>query len=72
MRNAGVTALMRASQEGHSGIVRILLEKGANPNAKIRSEGCLGFTALMFAAQNGHDDIVRMLQDKEVSPDRSY
>lgn len=67
--NTGVTALMWASQEGHSGIVRILLEKGANPNAKIRSEGCHGFTALMFAAQNGYTDIVHLLQEKGADPD---
>ena len=44
----GVTALMMASEKGHTEIVKLLLDKGADVNAKIKSDGV---TALMMASE---------------------
>ncbi len=43
----GVTALMKASASGNADAVKILLDHGADPNAR---ESGLDQTALMFAA----------------------
>ena len=51
------TALIMASQEGHTEIVAMLLEKGANVNAKTKD----GRRALFLASANGHAEIVAML-----------
>jgi ankyrin repeat protein len=57
----GRTALISASMYGHSGIVKLLLDKGSDPNLK----DSYGRTALMFAASmNGHSGIVKLLFDK--------
>jgi len=52
--------LIKAAQEGHADVVRALLDKGADVNAKRRD----GWTALMIAANNGHADVVHALLDK--------
>ena len=46
------------AQEGHRGIVPLLLSAGANVNAA-RTD--IGTTALMLASQNGHRGIVPLL-----------
>jgi uncharacterized protein len=52
-RQMGITALMTACNRGHVDVVRILLEKGADVNAKDWE----GWTALMAAAAGAaHDD----------------
>ena len=51
---------MIAASNGHTDIVKALLDKGADVNAR----GNKGSTALMFAAYNGHTDIVKSLIDK--------
>lgn len=56
----GKTALMCAAQNGHTDIVRLLIEKGADVNTVAAGTG----TALMDAAGNGHADIVRILLEK--------
>ena len=55
------TALHAASQWGHPAVVKLLLDKGADPN--IADSGGLAGTALTRAAVNGHFDIVKMLVD---------
>jgi ankyrin repeat protein len=51
----GRTALMLAAENGHAEIVRILVEHGADLNAKSRD---LQLTSLMYAVVKGHPDIV--------------
>ena len=53
------TALMIASEYGHTEIIRLLLDRGADPN----SIGIYGRTALMIAESEGNDDITRLIRD---------
>ena len=53
----GMTALMRAARQGRVEMVRILLERGADPNV-VRGDN---FTALSLAAFFGHTEIVEVL-----------
>ena len=46
-----------SSQNGHTGVVKLLLENGARPDIRAAD----GSTALMPAAQNGHSEVVRLL-----------
>ena len=48
----GVTPLMRACFRGNLKLARLLIEKGANPNARTR----YGFTPLIYAASSGDAD----------------
>jgi len=54
----GFTSLFWATLFGHESTVRLLLEKGANVNAKI---GANGGTTLHVAAIQGHEEIVSLL-----------
>ena len=51
------TKLIEASKKGHNDIVKMLLDSGANVNAK----SDVGWTPLMWASANGHINIVSML-----------
>jgi ankyrin repeat protein len=51
------TTLSWALKRGHEGIVKLLLEKGADANAADRA----GWTPLRWATQNGHVDVVKLL-----------
>lgn len=53
----GTTALMRASQEGHVAISKLLIENNADVNRK----NLEGMNALMLASQRGHADMVQLL-----------
>ena len=53
----GRTALHHAASRGHEAIVRLLLERGADPAGGENSQ----FTALRMAAENGHMAVVRLL-----------
>jgi len=48
-----------ASQEGHREIVKLLLEKGADANAKDKD----GKTPLDRALSEGHTEIVKLLRE---------
>jgi ankyrin repeat protein len=54
------TPLMAASYLGHIAAAQVLLESGADVNAKRSHDGV---TALMQACINGHAEVVRMLLD---------
>ena len=55
--STGVTPLYLAVQEGRSEVVRLLMERGANPDVETSE----GVTAIHVAVQNGHEDIVKLL-----------
>ena len=54
----GETALMTAARAGRPEAVELLLDQGADPNAK---ESGLGETALMWAAARNHSAAIRTL-----------
>ena len=56
----GWTCLMTAINNGHLVICRLLLDKGAQVEAK----SSFGWTQLHFAASRGHGEIVRLLCDR--------
>ena len=60
----GMTALIFASWEGHTDIIKLLLRARANVDAVSNS----GATALMFAAHGGHTDTVRELLNSNANP----
>lgn len=56
-----MSALIFAARYGHEGIVRALLDKGAD----INSQECYdGLTALHWAARAGHESIVQLLLER--------
>ena len=59
-RQDGATALMLASQKGHSDIVKILLTK----NPHINTQGKTGWTAFMLASRYNHVDVVTLLLER--------
>ena|ERR1700760_335501 len=54
------TALCVASYNGHSEVVRLLLDKGANPNTKDKE----GFSCCFWAKARGNDECERLLREK--------
>ncbi|KAG2487525.1 hypothetical protein HYH03_013806 [Edaphochlamys debaryana] len=58
-RDDGTTPLILAAERGHTRVVRLLLEAGADMNAA--TEG--GDTALSLAAAEGHTEVVRLLAE---------
>ena len=54
----GVSSLTIACQEGHSDVVRELLERGGNVNAGRKSDN---MTLLMWACVGGHLEVARLL-----------
>jgi ankyrin repeat protein len=55
-----LTALSAAASSGHTEIVQLLLDKGANINAADLNGG----TALYYADWNGHTEIVQLLLER--------
>ena len=60
MVHVGYTALMLAARYGCDGTVKLLLDAGADPNAKENEYGP-HMTALMFAAESGKVESARIL-----------
>jgi ankyrin repeat protein len=57
--NWGYTALMVASREGHTDIVKLLIKNGAYINTQDYDRR----TALIYATEEGHTDVVKLLID---------
>ncbi len=53
----GQSSLMIASQSGHVGVVKVLLENDAQVNLQCNH----GQTSLMMAIANNHADVVKVL-----------
>ncbi|CAM5999797.1 unnamed protein product [Sphagnum balticum] len=76
MNNDGKTALTAAAYEGHEEMLSLLIDHGANVNARadavaiVRSKGkgVAGMTALMWAAHRGHSGCVRILMENGADP----
>jgi hypothetical protein len=62
--NDGPTPLVYASDEGHVGVVRLLLDKGGTTHERWRN----GHTALWSACSSGHSPVVRLLLERGVDP----
>ncbi|XP_024142769.1 ankyrin repeat domain-containing protein 50 [Oryzias melastigma] len=60
----GATALSIAAQEGHANVVKMLLEKGSNPNHLDK----YGRSPVKVAAKYGHFNIVRLLESHGAKP----
>ena len=60
----GTTSLMIASNRGHKGIAKLLLDYGMGPNIT----NSLGMTALMHAAYSGHKAVAKLLLDYGADP----
>lgn len=58
--NEGWTALTYASGNGHTALVRMLLDSGA-----VNAVDIDGWTALTYASLYGHTAIVKLLKEKE-------
>jgi ankyrin repeat protein len=62
VNNDGCTALMLAAFEGHTEVVGILIEHGANVDAvDVNAVGNNACTALMVAIMEGHTETAKML-----------
>ena len=66
----GSTPLCEAACKGHKNVVKILIDKGADPN-----EAChfpySGYTPVNMAASAGHKDVVQLLLDKGADPNEA-
>lgn len=74
MRMQGYTALHLASDRGHIAVVKLLLERGANPSLKVSllftmvgasltlEQDADDLTAVELARVSEHDDIARLLE----------
>jgi ankyrin repeat protein len=52
--------LLRAAQEGHEAVVKLLLERGAQVEVTDR----YGRTPLLWAIEKGHEAVVKLLLEK--------
>lgn len=65
-RSTDATLLMLAIQGGLSDLACLLIERGADVNAKSAE----GETALMYAARTGDIELVKALLEKDANPNR--
>ncbi|KAK2744290.1 hypothetical protein FQN57_004375 [Myotisia sp. PD_48] len=62
----GWTALHMAARLGEKELVRLLLNRGANPNAKF-SPGGISSSPLQQAAEQGNDEVVEMIMEAQTA-----
>jgi len=58
---SAVTPLCLASQQGHSSVVKGLIDANCSVRCSADIDGSLSVTALHLAARNGHAEVVRLL-----------
>lgn len=68
----GITPLMEAAGRGNVKIMTMLLDKGADVNAKWEAEGFKGLTPLMIAVFGGHLEAARVLIAKGADVNARY
>ncbi|KAL8655308.1 MAG: hypothetical protein Q9226_003092 [Calogaya cf. arnoldii] len=56
----GKTGLQRAAENGHDGVVRVLLDEGVDPDSKDSNQQ----TPLLWAAMSGHTKALKLLLEK--------
>lgn len=61
----GATPLLKAARYGYTEIAALLIEKGADVNAK---DDAIGMTPLILAASRGHTDTTKLLIEKGADP----
>jgi uncharacterized protein len=61
--SSGMTALMEAADYGRIDVVRLLIQRGANPKARNR----LGTTAQEIAQARGHAELARLIETAYLS-----
>lgn len=59
----GYSMLMYACKNGHIDVVKLLLDKGADPNLV----GCGGRTSLMISVSSGRESVCRLLLENNAS-----
>jgi ankyrin repeat protein len=57
----GATALSYAADKGHTAVVKVLLDHGADPNAK---DTFYNATPIVWASSRGHAEVVKLLLEK--------
>lgn len=60
----GTTALFKASERGHTEVVKVLLARGADVTVK---DTFYGATAMTWALNNGHIEVVKVLLAKDTA-----
>jgi len=60
--------LMKAAAAGDAATVNALLEKGANPNAKMTTSVFKDYTVLMISAEKGDAEVAKLLLAKGADP----